>query len=920
MCPVLFKESHLSLGEQTEVILAEENSASLENALEVIYTGKSVATNGVERSNSFQLLEAFGFQVDILLLDREEVNANNEDDNEQQETLPKTAVTPKLIPLTVKRKSHSPAKRKQEHQNQTAVPRVEKKAEHEEGEEKHNDKSTCPKCDEKLSGGQSAYRVHMTHKHFRDQLWRRYGDYFRPNKTCGLCDAKVQSTSAFVVHVGSTHRRVNEFLSDDEETEEDEEREGRKEPESERIDYEGDSRNRNKSNAYKTLQNPTNNYDSPAFVDTSFENGEKRPLSRKRRISSANDGSSFPKSKVAKNGAKSPGKRGRSRSRSNNFSSHKQVNRRQVFSEEEDCPVTKKCSLCFETYSSERSHDEHLVLTHFKKELLSEYLDTFNSSDGVCPYCSKRPKNLRCYLVHIGVTHRRVFDLVKNETASTSKTLSSSTTSRRVSTESEIAVDMIWACPVCRTAVRPSKARLYQHIAFAHFKSGLRSKYLPDFLANASNCQFCGKIYDEQQIIIHIGAKHKKIEDFLRTPVEPTFVKKEPKEASDNEEESARAETEEQPPPSSDVDAAPPAKKRGRPPSKSVFDGVDLGKNCPFCNEPKQTMSVLLTHASTTHCKQALMDKFHSKYISNGKRCPICNDHYTSEQSFYSHIGSVHKQVAPMLVQKIKGNANGREEPPICGDVLAPEFVNYGASFQCQQCAMSFYSEVKMTTHVAMEHYYDEIVDKYGHFFEKDSSCHLCHKKLNNVNDFVCHLATIHHLMTAEFTPQEQGEKEDQSQSDTEKSHVPKCPECFKVMANRASLLTHFAFVHHCNDLDQAYGSLFVDDSMCGICNTKLDSKKSFIRHVGISHHKVLDFVHDRHNKEKLLRLLPPLPDSECEEKKTEQASLMPFSIARDDPRAPEMRADQESSASERSMSADYEQNELVMQEPRDEV
>jgi hypothetical protein len=67
------------------------------------------------------------------------------------------------------------------------------------------------------------------------------------------------------------------------------------------------------------------------------------------------------------------------------------------------------------------------------------------------------------------------------------------------------------------------------------------------------------------------------------------------------------------------------------------------------------------------------------------------------------------------------------------------------------------------------------------------------------------------------------------------------CPACF-ITLPKAVLQTHISQKHHEHQLWGKYEKDY-QNGRCGLCDMEISSKESFIRHIGITHRKVLIFV-----------------------------------------------------------------------------
>ena len=593
------------------------------------------------------------------------------------------------------------------------------------------------------------------------------------------------------------------------------------------IDYDRKSSREKKkkkhksSIAYKRLRTPSNSDGEPCF-EVSFSESpvkeEPRPKKRRGR----------------------PPKNSKQPSSLTPLGKFKTVQQSKIEAEDQ------KCTQCNKYFPVKHDLLEHHLKSHFRRRFLNDFYGAFKANNGHCPKCAQELTDFKAVLHHVCDAHEDVIynyleeaeGNVPSDNKEESQRATSISSAVELQPDHESAQASLWICPVCRTA-RPSKFRLYQHLALTHHKNQLRSRYMKGFLANGCHCQFCGKPFDKDKIFVHIGAKHHKVENFLSIPIKPS-----PMNAELLQEDGV---------PMHPIETQKPKKKTRKNSFKELcYNGVRITKTCPFCNKQKNAISSMLQHVSLTHCKNKLIQKYKAQYLENGKRCPLCNVQADTLLIFLGHVGAVHKEVVPFVADEIKktqAQAVSLVEDKM--DVVGEkDFDNNGEdvidenSFSCPICDRPFLSHDEMLNHLAMDHFFKEIFEKYaGNWDSSVGTCPLCSSILKSPDELVCHLASAHdaykEFILSGFTIPEHG---DLNNTTFGENGTKSCPVCFKCFYKKGALQSHLTGVHHGKELEINFGHYFVNGA-CQLCGKSAANKQAFLRHVGIIHQKVLDFV-----------------------------------------------------------------------------
>jgi hypothetical protein len=602
----------------------------------------------------------------------------------------------------------------------------------------------------------------------------------------------------------------------------------------------------------------------------------------------------------------------------------------------------KTCRLCQKTFQHSSWLIRHLTNDHYRTKILDKFSQHYNLETKSCQLCQKRISNSSSFVQHMGGRHKISLDYYKNETEydfvpinsdqnfSPEGSIDGSDLEWQLSSSSNfISVKQLGTksnkCQVCGKN-HETKRLLLQHMSYAHFQTQIRQDY--GEALNLMSCPMCKRQQKSiSRFIIHIGATHRKVYDYL-----------------DNE--------------------------------NATLSGSAKSHECHYCDfsSPMSNSSLILQHLSVSHFRDRLMAKYGQTFDVD-KTCQLCQKKlsFNSISSFLCHIGSAHGKALDLLKEdgishNIIKNKKGRKKmvksqeakrdktvgmpakknmSPVCHQikplkvVLAPistvmlnnssptsrrsaspagrrsrsrsvslscssspgfisatdsedEFMPKNAMkeyLQCPDCKYSCPKRSSLVRHQVTVHYFTQMASKYEDQLKSNNySCHLCEKKFDSIQDGLIHLA-FKHEKVEEFVDCPQIVKPDISKAEVVKPLMTKrqcraqtnnaglakphvwplmtnnddlakalvCPCCGEKKSNSTMILNHLSVSHFRDRLMAKYGQSFHFDKSCQLCGKKMstNSKTAFLWHIGSTHLKALDLLEEdgiSHNIVKAIR------------------------------------------------------------------
>ena len=202
-------------------------------------------------------------------------------------------------------------------------------------------------------------------------------------------------------------------------------------------------------------------------------------------------------------------------------------------------------------------------------------------------------------------------------------------------------------CQIC-SVPHTKLSVLHIHYIHAHFMQEARSEFRS--FATEKFCNLCGKeCKTSQQLFVHIGVKHKKVNMLLARHGYKEHIKP----TRNNIREAELLQTEETP---------------------CIDDlainstAVDVGKNdtataevsessekklnaCQVCDKSIEGLSFLWQHYTTSHFTKDIKQSYGSLMDFEQLRCKLCDKKMKQRQGLLTHMGAVHHKVNEVLVK-----------------------------------------------------------------------------------------------------------------------------------------------------------------------------------------------------------------------------------------------------------------------------
>ena len=204
-------------------------------------------------------------------------------------------------------------------------------------------------------------------------------------------------------------------------------------------------------------------------------------------------------------------------------------------------------------------------------------------------------------------------------------------------------------------------------------------------------------------------------------------------------------------------------------------NGLSPMYQCHICQCKMSKYNNLINHIGGVHLRTELQ-KFMSK--EKPQTCLLCQKEATKFNHMASHLIQKHKVLDGMIPSKEKLTVKiSNDVPEVCQEkednaqvqeesVQEPVVVTSSGKrkrFKCPLCNVSMAKSILLMTHVATEHYKEELRSKFG--MRDDWSCGECQQSFKNEVQLINHLVTVHSALKnfitlAEDTNNEEGHAE----------------------------------------------------------------------------------------------------------------------------------------------------------------
>jgi hypothetical protein len=155
-----------------------------------------------------------------------------------------------------------------------------------------------------------------------------------------------------------------------------------------------------------------------------------------------------------------------------------------------------------------------------------------------------------------------------------------------------------------------------------HYRTILNNLYA-DKVKDGNRCFICNKAFkDINQVVLHIGAHHKKIDGVLWEQKKISIE---------------------------DGEVTPKKKVVQNIVSKETASNCNYDLKCEVCGKESESLSKLWSHTGDHYLAQ-LMKRFAG--LADGLNCRLCRTEFKSKNGLFSHIGCKHGRVNELLIEK----------------------------------------------------------------------------------------------------------------------------------------------------------------------------------------------------------------------------------------------------------------------------
>ena len=338
----------------------------------------------------------------------------------------------------------------------------------------------------------------------------------------------------------------------------------------------------------------------------------------------------------------------------------------------------------------------------------------------------------------------------------------------------------------------------------------------------------------------------------------------------------------------------------GRQPANRRNNIENESSKCLACGLVCGSSKILERHLSNVHYGPML----ESKFGPFNSACHLCAVRLSSKQSWMHHLVSVHKVIpfrdvekTPKVKIEVQGDEGG-EELEVDSDKVTASRTNQsklvlhdedekrtrkekpenrvsknqikqrppGHCKTCFKCQTSFPAKQKLMRHLAIVHYKEKLIQKFGHF---NSFCSLCDLRFATSQSWTAHLLSVHKAFPTQRSDDEERDnkrfsriplksiskknrkskksrklgikikREESKSSEGETEYF--CPKCPRSSTNYANLLSHMSLLHFKDILRPG----LKPNLACGTCDKPFAFEFNAIVHLASCHNALEGHVPD---------------------------------------------------------------------------
>ncbi len=375
------------------------------------------------------------------------------------------------------------------------------------------------------------------------------------------------------------------------------------------------------------------------------------------------------------------------------------------------------CLLCGQRFETYHKYIVHLSRVHYKEEVMNCYHS--DDTNWICPICKKKfgkkikfSQSQSQRLSHLGVAHEHVLSVAHKAVKTQLDDLRAFGKAYKINNK---------AWDRCRTHFENREAeaccnsftndpqQLRFHIANSHYKGDLIARY--GVVGKPCNlCKLDRQIVaaNDKDIVLHIISTHPKTLYSLMPDCEAKLLSR---------------------------------CLKGDMNTNSMF--VPDNYICPLCDLPRDTPNLLRVHLSVTHFSHQLLKAANNE--ADMTKCTICEQSIGKPSSrksqshlrrlLASHIGCKHGYLEKVLPQDVLSTLKEIEKKgkqkvmKLRDEKIQEHLVAFSKhSVKCPLCEQVFKSVISIKTHLAGQHFADEISRLAG--LTDINQCPICGKKL----------------------------------------------------------------------------------------------------------------------------------------------------------------------------------------------